>query len=155
MNIDVGSVLAGQVAEIPISGRVPLEAFEGVSFPEDGAMELTLSRAAPGIRVRGRVRVRGEGSCSRCLGPALVEIDEDVDEAIAQESGEQRDPLALNNVLHGTLLDVDDLVRQTVDAALPLRLVCKESCAGLCPRCGANRNEGACACIEEENDGES
>ncbi len=155
MNIDIGSILAGQVAELPISGRVPVEAFEDVTFPQPGEVDLTVSRAAQGILLRGRVRVHGEGCCSRCLEPVAVDLDEEVDEAIVPESEEQRDPLALDNVLSGTVLDVDDLVRQTVDAALPLRLICKEDCAGLCPRCGANRNDGACACIEEESDGQS
>ncbi|TAM77809.1 DUF177 domain-containing protein [bacterium] len=156
VNIDVGSILAGQVAELPISGRVPVETFESVTFPEPGEVDVTVSRASQGILLRGRVRVRGEGSCSRCLEPVSLDLDEEVDEAIVlPEGGEQRDPLALDNVLHGTMLDVDDLVRQTVDAALPLRLICREDCAGLCPRCGANRNDGACACIEEESDGQS
>ena len=34
--------------------------------------------------------------------------------------------------------------------ALPMRIVCDQDCAGLCPRCGANRNrEGACQCQPE------
>lgn len=155
MKVDVAAVLTGQVAELPVSGRVPVGAFEDVVFPEAGTVDLLVGRAAGGILMRGQVQVRGEGTCSRCLGPVAVDLDEAIDEAIVPGSEEREGPLALDNVLHGTLLDVGDLVRQIVDAALPLRLLCKEDCAGLCPRCGANRNEGACACIEEENDGQS
>jgi len=25
--------------------------------------------------------------------------------------------------------------------------LCMEDCAGLCPQCGANRNEGDCGCV--------
>jgi len=152
VKVDVGAILAGQLAELPISGRVPIGAFEDVTFPEPGIVDLTVGRAARGILLRGRVRVRGEGVCSRCLAVVAIDLDEEVDEAIVPGS-EPQDPLTLDNVLHGMALDVGDLARQVVDAALPLRLLCKENCAGLCPQCGANRNEGACACIEEENDG--
>ncbi|HVA38206.1 MAG TPA: DUF177 domain-containing protein [Candidatus Dormibacteraeota bacterium] len=154
MNIDVGPVLAGQVAELPFSGSVPVGAFEGIAFPRPAEVDLAVTRAANGILLRGRVRVRGEGDCSRCLASVAVDLDEEVDEAIVPGGEGGNDPLALDNVLHGTVLDVGDLVRQIVDAALPMRLICKEECAGLCPRCGANRNEGACACIEEESDGQ-
>ncbi|MEN6476029.1 MAG: DUF177 domain-containing protein [Syntrophaceae bacterium] len=30
--------------------------------------------------------------------------------------------------------------------ALPLRYLCRSDCKGLCAQCGANLNEGACAC---------
>ena len=36
--------------------------------------------------------------------------------------------------------------------ALPVKPLCREECAGLCPRCGADRNAGACGCPEPEGD---
>ena len=43
-------------------------------------------------------------------------------------------------------LDLEPLVRDAVLLELPLAPLCREDCAGLCPQCGANRNEGACGC---------
>jgi uncharacterized protein len=45
------------------------------------------------------------------------------------------------------VLDLSEVAVEQVLLALPMRMVCDEKCAGLCPRCGANRNlEGACRC---------
>ena len=38
------------------------------------------------------------------------------------------------------------LVYEEAILALPTRPLCAEDCRGLCPRCGANLNQGACGC---------
>jgi uncharacterized protein len=38
--------------------------------------------------------------------------------------------------------------REWISLALPVKPLCREDCAGLCPRCGADRNETACGCTE-------
>jgi uncharacterized protein len=48
--------------------------------------------------------------------------------------------------------DVTAVVRQTVALAVPMKPVCIESCKGLCPKCGANRNISLCDCKEDEID---
>ncbi|MBS6941064.1 MAG: DUF177 domain-containing protein, partial [Slackia piriformis] len=32
---------------------------------------------------------------------------------------------------------------------VPLVPLCADDCKGICPRCGKNLNEGACACVAE------
>jgi uncharacterized protein len=43
-------------------------------------------------------------------------------------------------------LALEDVLREQVLLALPVRTLCKPDCKGLCPRCGANRNLQACNC---------
>jgi uncharacterized protein len=38
------------------------------------------------------------------------------------------------------------VLREQVLLSLPARTLCKPDCKGLCPRCGENRNSGACRC---------
>lgn len=52
----------------------------------------------------------------------------------------------------GVSLDVDLMVREQIELAMPMKFVCRESCKGLCYRCGADLNEGACLCKNEETD---
>ena len=47
------------------------------------------------------------------------------------------------------VVDLADDVRQTVLLAVPLKLLCKEECKGLCPRCGADLNKESCTCPPE------
>lgn len=50
------------------------------------------------------------------------------------------------------IIDLGEDVRQYVILSLPLKMLCKEECAGLCPVCGGNRNRVRCTCTVEETD---
>src|SRR5438046_2687002 len=46
----------------------------------------------------------------------------------------------------GRVLIIDEEIREAVILGIPMKPLCKESCAGLCPRCGEDRNQGPCRC---------
>jgi len=49
-------------------------------------------------------------------------------------------------------IDLTEDIRQTIMLAVPLKLLCREECKGLCPRCGTNLNHEMCSCqVETEN----
>ncbi len=45
--------------------------------------------------------------------------------------------------------DLDDIVNTAFVLSMDSKFVCDESCKGLCPRCGANLNDGPCGCEKE------
>jgi uncharacterized protein len=50
----------------------------------------------------------------------------------------------------GTLdLNLDELMRQSILLALPLKPLCADDCRGLCPQCGHRLSEGPCHCAPE------
>ncbi len=49
-------------------------------------------------------------------------------------------------------LELEDIVREQVLLQLPMQRICKEDCQGICPSCGANRNETACSCQPHPGD---
>lgn len=49
-------------------------------------------------------------------------------------------------------LDTVSLLRDDILLELPSKFLCKESCKGLCPKCGKNLNEGECSCSKQEID---
>lgn len=49
-------------------------------------------------------------------------------------------------------LSLDSLLRDDILLELPSKLLCKESCKGLCQKCGKNLNEGECGCSTTEPD---
>ena len=66
--------------------------------------------------------------------------------AAAHEPGRlSADDLALS-YYEGDEIDLTPLVHEQTILALPTRPLCRETCRGLCPRCGANLNSGACGC---------
>jgi uncharacterized protein len=50
----------------------------------------------------------------------------------------------------GVLLE--DVLREQVLLALPLKAICREDCKGLCPHCGRNLNQELCNCAEASED---
>ena len=43
-------------------------------------------------------------------------------------------------------LQLEDVLREQVLLAVPLKVVCRDDCKGLCPSCGVNRNAESCSC---------
>jgi uncharacterized protein len=43
-------------------------------------------------------------------------------------------------------LELADIIREQLLLQLPMQRVCSAECKGICPVCGANRNDGACKC---------
>jgi uncharacterized protein len=90
--------------------------------------------------------VRGE--CRRCLEEVLEEVHIEVPAALFSS-----DPAAADDAEvyplppRPTSIDVSVVVREELALTVPSQLLlCREDCAGLCPRCGADLNAGPCAC---------
>ena len=43
-------------------------------------------------------------------------------------------------------LNLDELICEDIYLAMPMRVLCKEDCKGLCPYCGVDLNETTCSC---------
>ncbi|MGH9063591.1 MAG: YceD family protein [Acidimicrobiales bacterium] len=124
-------------------GAIP-DLVVGVSAVPEGAevvVDVLLEPAQPGVLARGTVTAPWVGECRRCLGPASGEVRAEVGELFA----ERGDP-ETTYPLSGEHLDLEPLARDAVLLGLPLAPLCRPHCRGLCPRCGADRNEGPCAC---------
>ena len=74
-------------------------------------------------------------------------------EVFAERSGtgSRRDEIELERgdymMFHdGRKLELSDQVREALLLELPIAPHCREDCEGLCPRCGADLNDGPCAC---------
>jgi uncharacterized protein len=77
-----------------------------------------------------------------------LDLELDIDERL-EPGADARDPLDDNNILDGDQLDLQDLVRQVIDSALPLAVLCNPGCLGLCATCGHKR-DGTCRCTHPE-----
>ena len=86
--------------------------------------------------------------CARCLEPVdyicSMEFDEELDLGISDE--ERVKNLDEQSYLNGYQLDTDQLVCNELSLSLPMKVLCKEDCKGICNRCGANLNYETCSC---------
>ena len=89
-----------------------------------------------GYALRLRFGATLGGPCMRCLEPAQPSIS--VDSREIDQPGdveELRSPYVTDEVL-----DLRAWARDALALALPVQLLCREDCAGLCPVCGADLN---------------
>ncbi len=118
---------------------------------------------------RGRIHGVFLHACDRCLQPARTSFDIEVtwdfqegaartvlDEAAMPEEAEYEydtDVASPETYMYqGLEIDLGPCVYDEVSLAAPAKYVCREDCAGLCSRCGANLNEGPCSCAAEDED---
>lgn len=119
--------------------------------------QIEMVRTADGILVRGALTTVVELQCDRCLEPLIqgveFKIEEEFHPTIDMSTGA---PLPYDEeetrIDEHHILDLTELVRQSIFLALPMHPVCRLDCLGLCDRCGQNLNEGPCDCKESTVD---
>lgn len=129
----------------------PAPAGAGFDFRGPVIGEITLANTGAVISARGRLSATVVCECSRCLAPHTVDLDITVNEEcrLAQidrpapaDEGEPH-PIPILDV---DMLDLTELVRQTLALSVPPRSLCRPDCRGICPGCGRNLNQAACVC---------
>ncbi|HET9726203.1 MAG TPA: DUF177 domain-containing protein [Gemmatimonadales bacterium] len=97
---------------------------------------------------RGHVHGVVRGECRRCLTDVLDDVDIEVDAAVfSTDPDTADDPDFYPLSERATSVDVTEVVREELAlAAQADLLLCRDDCAGLCPKCGADLNAGPCGC---------
>ena len=115
--------------------------------------EAELQESVGEIEVRGELHMRLASECDRCLERAEFGIDRQFDLCYQPtETLETGVEVALKTgdtelgFFEGEGVVLEEILREQVLLALPVQRLCREDCKGLCPACGANWNQGACAC---------
>lgn len=111
------------------------------------------------IRMQGKLRVKMEAPCDRCLDPAGVAVDREFDltyapaaQSLAGGETEVEEAGVEVGFYEGSGLELNDVLREVVLLDLPMQTVCREDCKGICPSCGGNRNQQMCDCHPEAVD---
>jgi uncharacterized protein len=110
--------------------------------------EFDLVSTIDDIALTGTIGVSWLGNCRRCLQPLAEGIVVDVDERYAEQPEIQGDAFTIE---HGQI-DLAPVLREHVLLAAGELRLCRYDCAGLCPRCGADRNAGPCECPADVGD---
>src|SRR5262245_41757028 len=106
--------------------------------------QLTAEKAGSEIRIQGTLRATAEIPCSRCLEPAQVEMAKPFELFFRQRDEhmfDEDDEIELTDkdtrtaFFSGTELAVDDILREQILLALPMKPLCGLDCKGLCPQC--------------------
>lgn len=136
--------------------------------PEEGGEPLSVlsarlkgraERGKRGVDLWGHLDARVRLECSRCLEPFETDISTDFHLSIVPDgaefgSGETQVTEEEAELFYATegKAELRVIAAEQVHLNMPLKPICGEDCAGLCPTCGANRNRIDCGCRSEEVD---
>ena len=153
----IGATRNGEI-NADLSHLVPEK--DEASTPEGPKVLLSgpvrLMHITDGVLVQGDLKANITLPCVRCLEPVSVPLSVQLEETFVPTINiitgqtvhpEEEDEALWINEHH--MLDLSEVLRQDVLVAIPLHVVCREDCRGLCSTCGKNLNEGDCDCKAE------
>ena len=111
------------------------------------------------IRITGTLETKIELVCARCLEPVTEDVNRAFDlfyRPVAKDLKPREDRLKDDDTeigfFEGEGLFLADVLKEQVLLALPLKVICRSDCRGLCPSCGANLNHEECRCETHATD---
>lgn len=111
------------------------------------------------LRLRGKLAVGLDLQCARCLEPVRQDVRREYEllyRPLGADAG--RDELSVTDAeaeigyYQGEGVLLEDVLREQVLLALPLKVTCRDDCKGLCPQCGKNLNQEQCSCAAPVED---
>jgi len=150
------SINVSQQLKAPVGSIRDYEVSEVVDIAGGGSLvqgDLRLMRTDRSILAKGTLHTEVEVTCSRCLSlfscPLTLNIEEEYFPMVDVVSGAflpvPDEPGCFTIDEHHTL-DLTEAICQYALLAIPMKPLCGEDCAGLCPNCGHNLNHGPCDC---------
>jgi uncharacterized protein len=111
------------------------------------------------IRLVGRFSTEIETHCARCLEAVDNSVAEEFDLVYRPQGVDARgDEASINQAeteigyYQGDGLLLEDVLKEQILLALPVKQICNAACKGLCPHCGANLNAETCHCVSTMSD---
>jgi uncharacterized protein len=111
-----------------------------------------LKKVREAIYVEGSLVTEVQGECCRCLEKARLPIQCEFryiflpePDIHAEETELSRDDLDCV-YYREEIIDLDPVIYEQIMLQVPMKLLCRDDCRGLCGSCGANLNREACTC---------
>lgn len=155
-------VNVSQLLKEPMGSSRKLKIDECVG-PENGLGEfdvkgnVVLIRIDKGVLAKGELNSQISSACCRCLKEVNYRFSFTIEE-IFLSSIDINTGLPVKAKVDTFIidehhdLDLNDALYQNASLSLPMKMLCKEDCAGICPVCGKNLNENKCNCKTEKYD---
>lgn len=132
--------------EIDLSG---LESGSIVNAEGSGKMFGRVINRAGVLTVEGTLEADVTCVCARCLKEFKQHQEIKISSFLAEElQNEDSDDTYL---LDGDFADLDEIANTAFVLNTEQRILCKETCKGLCSKCGKDLNYGPCECREDQD----
>ncbi|MBM6829339.1 DUF177 domain-containing protein [Anaerotignum lactatifermentans] len=119
-----------------------------VGFMEPVKIEGTLKNEEEIFVLEAKGETKVSRLCDRCLAPVTLEVYFNIEERFSHTGRDNEE----TETFSGDQIDLADYVKRGILEVLPMKVICREDCKGLCPVCGKDLNEGDCGCDTTEID---
>lgn len=123
-------------------------------YPEEMAVHVEVNKYEKNIQCALEIHTMGHYTCDRCLADYVLPFEDSFQ--LLFHLG-QRDLITDEEdviVLPAETVEIDltDWVIEMLILDVPMKMLCREDCKGICPGCGADLNLEACTCAEVRTD---
>ncbi|MBO5213085.1 MAG: DUF177 domain-containing protein [Clostridia bacterium] len=157
MVLDLTSLISGKVSTLDFEYELdtqsednPIIAPDDVSFAQSVKVRGTLTDTAGYITLEATAELDYTSRCARCLEDIFGKFVLQFNRTVAISGTLQDEDNDSFVIVKNGKLDIDRELVEDLLLEFPSRLLCKEECAGLCPKCGKNLNFGPCDCPKKK-----
>ncbi len=152
MKVSVAGLIKNNLASRDISVETTLQdtSFNGdnIRFLEPVGLNGVIVNEDGILGLKGRLAVKVELECHRCSKSFEYSVEIDIDEHFIKDDDTEGDSYSYS----GNEIDLTPMVMDNIFTNMPLKILCKQDCKGLCEVCGSDRNVRECGCTVEDYD---
>lgn len=153
MLVNLSDVLTSQGKTAEVTVPLELESFNSrlgdFAVTEKTPIAFTFTNIGMDkAKMEGSAKVSFAARCDRCLTEVPVNLELSFERIVISpdavtEDDEEEDS---RQFMEGYQFDVEAFMYQEILENWPMKILCKEDCKGVCPKCGQNRNIRECGC---------
>lgn len=149
MKIDLRKLAGNYGGCVPFEGTANLDDDE--SFPKPVTYSGEIRNHLGILRLTGTIKATYSTCCARCLEPLEIPLEAGTDTLLTYDESavESEDEVFL---LEGEEVEVEEILIPALLLQIEMVYLCRPDCKGLCPVCGADRNQQDCGCAEKKID---
>jgi uncharacterized protein len=146
LKISVDRLFHPDVKAIEVEQPLRLTGDLASRYPDGVYVSAKITPIVHGVHMHGTISGVERETCVRCLEPYSRAANIAFEETFSEDVRSEEDFYAEVAPLVDRSIDLSDLVSQLLEVDEPMAAICSDSCLGICPACGANRNVVTCSC---------
>ena len=162
MKLDVRTLLSGEANSLSIDFSLipqlpdtPMSPLYNVRFSAPLFAKGSIVNTAGYMRMELTLSTSYVAQCARCLSDVPGEFSFKIEKTVVPQGmlanidESEADDYA---IVYDGFIDMDEELLELLELEFPSKILCSESCRGLCEKCGKNLNDGGCSCTDHEID---
>jgi uncharacterized protein len=123
-------------------------------YPNDLKITVDLNKFDQNMSCQISISTLAEYHCDRCLAEYQKDFIESIELLFhigsKEIETEEEDVISISPDVKE--IDITPYIEESLILAVPMKLLCKEDCKGICPGCGVDLNFEKCHCSEKNPD---